>query len=371
MTVPFLNLTRLHEPLKRRMLDEIGEVMDQSSFILGPKVQNFEAGFAEFCGVDHVVGVNSGTTALHMALLALGVGPGDEVIVPAMTFVATAEAVRYTGATPVFVDIEPGRLCMDPALIEAKITERTRVIMPVHLYGLMADMPAIRAIAARHGLRVVEDAAQAHGAELDGKRAGQWGDMACFSFYPGKNLGACGEGGAVATSDPELDRQLRILRDWGQEGRYNHVRMGFNARMDGFQGAVLGVKLEYLEEWTEARRALGAEYIKRLSDIPGVRTQAVPGDCRHVYHVMAVQVPGRDAVQRRLGELGIQSGIHYPFPVPHLRSFAAMGHAMGDFPVAEALGATELSLPMCPTLSTAQVAEVCAALRTALSDTAA
>lgn len=371
MTIPFLNLTRLHEPLKKRMLAELEDVLDHSSFILGPKVQNFEKKFAAFCGVEHAVGVNSGTTALHMALLALGVGPGDEVLVPAMTFVATAEAVRYTGATPVFVDVEPGRFCMDPALIEARITDKTRVILPVHLYGLMADMPAICAIAAKRGLKVVEDAAQAHGAEIDGKRPGQWGDLACYSFYPGKNLGACGEGGAVVTRDPELDRQLRVLRDWGQEGRYNHVRQGFNARMDGFQGAMLGLKLDYIDEWTEARRALGARYNELLADVPGVELQSFPAGCRHVYHVMAMKVPGRDAVQKALGDQGIQSGIHYPTPVPHLKSFAGLGYAKGDFPVAEELGERELSLPMCPTLSRDQVDEVCAAVRKCLSDTAA
>lgn len=366
MTVPFLNLTELHASLKGEMLQELEEVLGQSSFILGPKVQNFEARFAEFCGVEHCVGVNSGTTALHMALLALDVGPGDEVIVPAMTFVATAEAVRYTGATPVFVDIEPGRLCMAPERVEAAITPRTKVIMPVHLYGLMADMPALCTIAEKHGLKVIEDAAQAHGADIDGKRAGQWGDMACFSFYPGKNLGACGEGGAVVTRDPELDKQLRILRDWGQEGRYNHVRQGFNARMDGFQGAVLGVKLKHLEEWTEARRELGRKYNELLADVPGVELQQVSEGCGHVYHVMAARVENRDAVQKRLGEHGVQSGIHYPYPVPHLESFAGLGYVEGDFPISEALGREELSLPMCPTLTEDQIVTVCDALKASL-----
>lgn len=366
MTVPFLNLTELHAPLKAEMMQELEDVLDNSSFILGPKVLNFEEKFADFCGVGHGVGVNSGTTALHMALLALDVGPGDEVIVPAMTFVATAEAVRYTGATPVFVDVEPGRLCMDPQRIEAAITPRTKVIMPVHLYGLMADMPAICAIAKKHGLKVIEDAAQAHGAEINGKRAGQWGDMGCFSFYPGKNLGACGEGGAVVTDDPELDKQLRVLRDWGQEGRYNHVRQGFNARMDGFQGAMLGVKLKYLEVWTEARRALGKKYNQMLADVPGVERQKVPEGCRHVYHVMAIMVENRDEVQKALGDKQVQSGIHYPFPVPHLPSFKGQGSKVGDFPIAETLGNKELSLPMCPTLTEEQVVKVCDALKASL-----
>ena len=350
MTVKFLDLVGLHAPLKEELLAEIKEVLDNASFILGGKVQDFERAFAAYCGTDFARGVNSGTTALHMALLAMGVGPGDEVIVPAMTFVATAEAVRYTGATPVFVDIEPDRYTLDPAKLEAVITPRTKVILPVHLYGLLADMPAICAIAEKHGLRVLEDAAQAHGAELDGKRAGQWGDAACFSFYPGKNLGACGEGGAVVTNDPELDKQLGILRDWGQEGKYNHVRQGFNARMDGFQGAVLGVKLRHIEEWTKTRRALADEYLELLKDVPRISLQSTPENCRHVYHIFAIRTQNRDEVQKALNERGVQSSIHYPHAVPHLESFREMGYRMGEFPVAEELGRTELSLPMCPML---------------------
>lgn len=352
MTVNFLDLVGLHAPLQEELLAELKDVLENSSFILGGKVQNFEQNFAKYCGVEFAQGVNSGTTALHMALLAMGVGPGDEVIVPAMTFVATAEAVRYTGATPVFVDIEPGRYTLDPAKIEEVITPKTKVIVPVHLYGLMADMPAICDIARKNGLQVLEDAAQAHGAELAGKRAGQWGDAACFSFYPGKNLGACGEGGAIVTNSEELDAQVKILRDWGQKGKYNHVRQGFNARMDGFQGAVLGVKLKYIEEWTEARRALAAEYLSQLADIPQIKVQSTPSDCRHVYHVMAIEAEDRDSIQQALGESGIQSGIHYPHAIPHLESFKGMGYRMGDFPVSEALGNNELSLPMCPTLET-------------------
>jgi len=369
MTIPFLNLTELHAPLKEEMLKELEEVLGQSSFILGGKVQQFEEKFAEYCGVEHAIGVNSGTTALHMALLALDIGPGDEVLVPAMTFVATAEAVRYTGATPVFVDVEPGRFTLDPTLIEKSITPQTKAILPVHLYGLMADMAAICAIAEKHNLKVIEDAAQAHGAELDGRRAGQWGDLACFSFYPGKNLGACGEAGAVVTRDAHLDKEVRIMRDWGQEGRYNHVRQGFNARMDGFQGAMLGVKLQHLEQWTEARRSLGRVYREQLADTPGVVMQALPDDCRHVYHVLATLVDDRDAVQKALGENGVQSGIHYPHAVPHLESFKGLGYRMGDFPVSEALGRKELSLPMCPTLTEEQVVTACDTLKRCLADT--
>jgi len=366
MTVQFLDLVGLHAPLQEELLAELKDVLENSSFILGGKVQGFEQDFAAYCGVEFAQGVNSGTTALHMALLAMDVGPGDEVIVPAMTFVATAEAVRYTGATPVFVDIEPERFTLDPQKLEEVITPKTKAIIPVHLYGLMADMPAICDIAKKHGVMVLEDAAQAHGAELDGKRAGQWGDAACFSFYPGKNLGACGEGGAIVTNNPELDNQVRILRDWGQEGKYNHVRQGFNARMDGFQGAVLGVKLKYIEEWTEARRALANEYIKLLKDIPQINLQSTPSNCRHVYHVFAMQTENRDAVQKALGEHDIQSGIHYPHAVPHLESFKGMGYRMGDFPVSENLGKTELSLPMCPTLPTTAAHTVSDALNTIL-----
>src|ERR1700754_2724799 len=243
-------------------------VIEGAQFVLGPEVTAFEERFASYCGVKHCLAVSSGTSALHLALLAAGIGPGDEVITVSMTFVATTAAVLYSGAKPVYVDVDPVTWTMDPALIEAAITPRTKAILPVHLHGLMADMDPIMEIARRRGLVVIEDAAQAHGAEYRGRRAGSIGDLGCFSFYPGKNLGAYGEGGAVVCNDPELAQRVSLLRDWGQESKYNHVVAGYNYRMDGIQGAILNVKMKYIEEWTEARRAVASQYHRLLEGHP-------------------------------------------------------------------------------------------------------
>lgn len=365
MKVDFLNLNLLHAPLKEEFLSAFSEIIDKGCFISGPKVEEFEEDFARYCGVPHAVGLNSGTTALHMALNALGIGQGDEVIVPAMSFIASAEAVRYSGATPLFADIDPAFLTLDPAKVEAAITPRTKAIMPVHLYGQMADMPAICAIAEKHGLKVIEDAAQAHGAELQGKGPGQWGDVACFSFYPGKNLGALGEGGAVVTRDASLADTVKSLRDWGQSGKYNHVLHGFNARMDGFQGAALRIKLKHLETWTEQRRKLAAVYRQELADTEGIVLPEERPQSRHVYHVFAVQVEDRLGLQERLGERQIGSGIHYPQSIPSLACYRTSGFEAG-FPVAEALAKNELSLPMCPTLTEEKIHHVCQTVRQVL-----
>ncbi len=263
--------------------------------MLGGPVERFEESFAAYCGTRHAVAVNSGTSALHLALLAAGVGPGDEVITVPMTFVATVAAIVYTGATPVFVDIDPVTWTMDPAAIEAAITLRTRALLPVHLHGRLADMDGIADIARRHGLVVVEDAAQAHGAERGAVRAGAFGDLGCFSFYPGKNLGACGEGGAVTTDDPALAAVLRSLRDWGQEGKYNHVRHGFNFRMDAIQGAALGVKLPHLDGWNDARRRVAAAY---QAGLPGGLTRPAPIGADHACHVYAIRSADRECAAR-------------------------------------------------------------------------
>ncbi|HWR03146.1 MAG TPA: DegT/DnrJ/EryC1/StrS family aminotransferase [Humidesulfovibrio sp.] len=366
MNIKFLDLQTLHQGLRQELLDEIGDVIDTGQFILGPKVQAFESDFAAYCETTHAVGLNNGTSALHMALLAAGIGPGDEVITTPMTFTATVAAIIYAGATPVFADIDPDTFTLAPAGIEARITPRTRAIMPVHLYGQLADMPAILAIAHKHGLRVIEDAAQAHGAKLDGRVAGSWGDIACFSFYPGKNLGACGEAGAAVTADDTLAAAMRRLRDWGQDGKYNHVVHGFNTRMEGIQGAVLRVKLRHLEEWTEARRRVAAIYNERLGQAPGLVTPKEAKGARHVYHVYAVQTDDRAGLQKRLAEAGVPTGIHYPQPVHQLACYRALPFAQGSFPVAEALAAHELSLPMCPTMTDEQAHAVCDAVIAAL-----
>ena len=365
--VPFLDLQAQMHQIKPEIREALDKVLDSCSFVLGEEVRSFEEEFAAYCRGKLAVAVNSGTSALHLALLAAGIGPGDEVITVPFTFVATVASVLYAGARPVLVDVDPFYLTMDPARIEAAITPRTRAIMPVHLYGQPADMDPILGIARRHNLVVIEDAAQAHGAEYKGRRAGTIGDMGCFSFYPGKNLGACGEGGAVVTDNPAFAKRISMLRDWGQERKYNHVLKGFNFRMEGFQGAILRVKLRHLEQWTEGRRNAAAFYLKHLAGLR-VELPAVRSGCRHVQHVYAVRHPERDRLQQELGKRGVQTGIHYPIPVHLQPAYADLGYKEGDFPVSEKAAKEVLSLPMFPELTEAQVLEVCSALREAVHE---
>ena len=355
--IPFLDLKAQYQQIKPEVDAAVARAIDSAQFVLGPEVAAFEEHFAAYCGVRHCLAVNSGTSALHLALLAAGVSSGDEVITVSMTFVATTAAILYCGAKAVFVDVDPDTWTMDPTLIEAAITPRTKAIVPVHLHGLMADMDPIMEIARRHGLVVIEDAAQAHGAEYKGRRAGSIGDLGCFSFYPGKNLGAYGEGGAVVCNDPEKARQVALLRDWGQESKYNHVLPGYNYRMDGIQGAVLNVKMNYIEAWTEARRSVASQYDRLLAGHPYKRP-ARPRNCRHVYHVYAVEIPHRDDVQKRLQADGIATGIHYPVPVHLQKAYANLGYQRGNFPITEALANRFLSLPIYAELHSEQVAEV-------------
>jgi len=321
----------------------------------------FENEFAAYCGTTYGVGVNTGTSAIHLALLAAGIGPGDEVITVPFTFVATVAAIENAGATPVLVDIDPRTFTLDVAQLAAAITPRTRAIVPVHLYGQPADMDPILAIAREAGVVVIEDAAQAHGAEYHGRRAGSMGAMACFSFYPGKNLGAYGEGGMVVTADPELARRLRMLRDWGAEKKYHHVMKGYNFRLDGIQGAVLRVKLRHLEQWTEARRE-GARHYDTMLVPAGVRTPVAMPWARHVYHIYAIRTPDRARWQAELLSAGIQTGIHYPTPVHLLPAYANLGGRVGQFPEAERAAAEVLSLPMFPELSSGQREQVAEAV---------
>jgi dTDP-4-amino-4,6-dideoxygalactose transaminase len=348
--VPFLDLKAQYQSIKAEIQQALNRVLDSGTFILGDEVQAFEEEFATYCSARFAIAVNSGTSALHLALLAAGIGPGDEVITVPFTFVATAAAILYTGARPVFVDIDPRSFTIDCTQIESVITPRTKAILPVHLYGQSADMDPMLEIARRHGLSIIEDAAQAHGAEYKGRRVGSIGDLGCFSFYPGKNLGAYGEGGMVVTNDPEYARTIRMLRDWGQERKYQHVLQGYNYRMDGLQGAVLRVKLPYMEAWTEARRAHAAQYDALLADT-GVQTPAVLPSRRHVYHIYAVRTPHRDGVQQALQDHGIQTGIHYPIPVHLQPAYADLGHRAGAFPHSEAAAREVLSLPMFPELT--------------------
>lgn len=364
--IPLLDLRAQYAGIKAELDAAVLETLASGAYVSGPKVDAFEAAFAAYTGAREAVAVNSGTSALHLALIALNIGPGDEVIAPAMTFVATVAAIRYAGATPVLADADPETWNIDPAAIERAITPRTKAIIPVHLHGRMADMDAIMAIAAKHGLHVIEDAAQAHGARWRGRGAGTIGAIGCFSFYPGKNLGACGEGGGAVTDDPTLAARLRKLRDWGQEGRYNHVEHAFNYRMDGIQGAILSVKLAHLDRWTERRRAVASLYDTLLAELP-VRTPARPKALEHVYHVYAIRHPQRDLLARGLAEAGVATGLHYPRPVHLQPAYADLGNGPGSFPVAEALASDFLSLPIYPELTSEQQRHICGSLRDLLS----
>ena len=361
--IPFLDLKAQYASIKPEIDAAIMKILESSQFVLGEEVAGFERDFAEYCGAKHAIAVNSGTSALHLALLAAGIGAGDEVITIPFTFVATVSAICYTGATPVFVDIDPATFTMDPAKLEQAITPRTKAILPVHLYGQMADMDAILEVARRHNVPVIEDACQAHGAEYKGHRAGSLGVSGCFSFYPGKNLGAYGEGGAVVTSNDEHAKTIRMLRDWGQSQRYHHVLKGFNYRMEGMQGAILRVKLRYLEQWTEARRTHARQYTALLAGLPGVKAPVEAADRRHVYHIYAVRSADREGLQRMLQADGVHTGLHYPIPVHLQQAHADLGYKAGDFPESEAAAGDVLSLPMYPEMNATQVAQVVAAVR--------
>jgi dTDP-4-amino-4,6-dideoxygalactose transaminase len=355
--VPFLDLKLQYHSIKTEVDAAVLEVLESTQYVLGPSVTRFEKAFAAYSGVEHAVAVNTGTSALHLALLAANVRPGDEVITVSMTFVATTAAVLYAGATPVFVEVDAATWTMDPAAVEAATTPKTKAILPVHLHGRMADMTAIMAIAKRHGLTVIEDAAQSHGAEHAGKRAGSFGAIGCFSFYPGKNLGAYGEGGAAVTNNPELARRMRALRDWGQEGKYNHIMQGFNYRMDGVQGAVLGVKMAHIERWTEARRSHAARYSTLLADLElGLPAQGTAD--LHAWHVYAVRTKNRDKLAADLQARGIATGIHYPVPVHLQKAYSTLGFASGALPVTERLAGEFLSLPLFPEMTASQIDEV-------------
>ncbi len=362
MTIPFVDLKAQYHSIKPEIDEAVGRVLESSQFVLGAEVSAFEKDFAAFCGVENAIGVNSGTSALHLALLAAGVGPGDEVITVSFTFVATVAAICYTGAKPVFVDIDPHSFTMDVKNIEAAITTKTKVILPVHLYGQCADMDPILEIARKHNLVVIEDSAQAHGAEYKGKKAGSMGDMGCFSFYPGKNLGAYGEGGMITTNNPEYTRTMRMLRDWGAEKKYQHVLKGYNYRLEGIQGAILHVKLKYLESWSEARRKHAAQYTKLLTGSKVVTPEVMPYG-KPVFHVYAVRTTNRESLMTHLTSVGVQHGIHYPIPVHLLPAHADLGYKAGDFPESEKAANQVLSLPMFPELTDEQIRVVTDAIK--------
>lgn len=366
MNVPFLELLPAYGELREELDAAYRRVMASGWYILGEEVERFEAEFAAYCGVRHCVCVANGLDALTLALMAADIGPGDEVIVPAMTFVATWLAVSHAGATPVPVDVKADTFNLDAARIESVLTPRTKAILPVHLYGQPADMDSILAVARRHRLVVVEDAAQAHGARYRGRRAGTWGDLAGFSFYPGKNLGAFGDGGAITTNDADLDRRLRRLRNYGSDRKYHHEVLGLNSRLDPLQAAFLSVKLKHLDEWNLRRKTIAEGYLRRLAGQAGLRLPAVAEGAEPVWHLFPVLAKDRDGLQARLEAIGVHTQIHYPIP-PHLSgAYAHLGRKPGEFPAAERIAAEELSLPIGPHLAAPEsvVAAVQAAIAT-------
>src|SRR5436190_9752115 len=361
--VPFLDLRSQHEPIMPQLLEAFRQVTEASAFAGGPFVARFEAEFAAFCDTRYALGVGSGTDALWLSLLALGVGPGDEVITAPNSFMATAEAISLCGARPVFVDIDEQTYTMNPALLEAAITLRTQAIIPVHIFGQMADMDPILAIGRRYGTPVVEDACQAHGAKYKGRGAGGLGVAGCFSFYPGKNLGAFGEAGAVITDEPELRSKIQMLRDHGQAAKFVHSAIGWNARMDGIQAAVLSLKLARLEASNEARRAHARLYNELLEGIPGVVRPNEAAHNVHAYHIYAIRVQNRDEVLQRMSAGGVNCSIHYPVPIHLQKAYGFLGIKPGSFPITERCAKEFLSLPMYAELRPEQIEKVVQTLK--------
>lgn len=365
--VPFLDLKAHHDPIRAEVMAAMNEVIDVNAFAGGPWVAKFEEDYARYCRTKFCVGVGNGTDSLWFSLLALGVGPGDEVITAPMTFMATTEAITYAGAKPVFVDIDPRTYTLDPTKIERAITPRTKAIMPVHLFGQCAEMDPILDIARRRNLFVVEDAAQAQGSMYKGRPAGSMGQAGSFSFYPGKNLGAWGEAGGITTDDPALCEKMKMYREHGQKRKYYHDVVGWNGRMDGIQAAVLRVKLKYLDRANDGRRRAAQRYDQKLAGIRGLTLPVQAEYAHHIYHIYAVRVANRDDVMKQLGDRGIGTGIHYPVPVHLQAAYASLGHKRGDFPVSEECADTFVSLPMFPELTDAQIDTVVQALREVLA----
>ncbi len=364
MKVPFLDLRNQ----TAKFQDEIQAAMDQvlldCNFILGRQVANFEKKLASYCECEHGLGVASGLDALKLIFRAMEIGPGDEVITVSHTFIATALAISSVGATPVLVEVDPATYTMDPQAFETAITKRTKAVMPVHLYGQMADMKPIVEMARRYGLKVVEDACQSHGARCNGRRAGSIGDAAAFSFYPGKNLGAYGDGGAVTTNNAVLAERIRTLRNYGSAKKYYHDELGENSRLDTLQAAVLGVKLNYLDEGNAARRAVAARYTELLSEVGEIIAPVVRADSEHVFHLYVIQTARRDELQHYLMEQGIECLIHYPVPVHLQKAYSSKGWENGDFALTEKLAGRILSLPIFPGITEEQINYICDSIKT-------
>jgi dTDP-4-amino-4,6-dideoxygalactose transaminase len=359
--VPFVDLQAQFRPIADEVRSAIDGVLESSEFVLGETVESFERDFAAYCSREHCVGVSSGTAALHLALRALDIGPGDEVITVPNTFIATVWAISYVGATPVFVDVDDETYNMAVDTVEKKITDKTKAILPVHLYGHPADMDPIHELAQRNQLYVVEDASQAHGAEYRGRPAGSMSDVSCFSFYPGKNLGAYGDAGAVVTNDIRIAERVRQLRHHAQSERYVHSELGYNYRMDGIQGAVLNVKLRYLDEWTSDRRRVATAYAQGLTGLDALQLPIEASYAKHVYHIYAILLESektRHSLQEWLSEAGIETGRHYPIPVHLQKAYTWLGHSPGDFPVAESIAKRELSLPIYAELTEADLLRI-------------
>ncbi|MEX1019489.1 MAG: DegT/DnrJ/EryC1/StrS family aminotransferase [Litorilinea sp.] len=360
--IPLVDLPAQYAAIRDEIDPAIAAVLERAAFIMGPQVREFETAFASFCGATHCVGVSSGTAALELALRACHVGPGDEVITVAHTFIATAEAISAVGAKPVFVDVDAATYCMDPAALATAITPQTRAVLPVHLYGQPADMTAINAVAAQHGLVVIEDAAQAHGATWAGKAVGTLGDLACFSFYPGKNLGAYGDAGAVVTEDAAAAEMVRLLRNHGRRAKYEHEIRGFGERLDTLQAAILTVKLRHLAQWTQARRRLAAAYTQALGELELVLPTVAPA-ADPAWHLYVVLTPQRAALAAHLQAQNIETGVHYPIPLHLQPAYADLGYRAGDLPVTERVAQECLSLPLYPEMQAAQQARIVDAVR--------
>ncbi len=367
--VPLVDLKAQHAAIAAEVQAAIDNVMSNTDFILGADVAEFESEFAHYCGAEHCVGLDSGMSALELGMRAMGIGPGDEVITPAGSFIASSSAISFTGATPVWVDVDPKTYNIDPALIEAAITPRTKAIMAVHLYGQPADMDRILAIGRQHELPVIEDACQSHGARYKGRRTGSLGAFGAFSFYPAKNLGAYGDAGALTTNDPELAEKIRMMRNYGQREKYDHVYLAWNRRLDTIQAAVLRVKLRHLDRWNASRRTIASLYGELLQHSAANLPYESP-DVEHVYHLYVVQVDGRERVQSELAALGVSTGIHYPVPIHLQEAYRAARVVAGTFPVTEAAAKRILSLPMYPELTEDGVRRVAAALGRAVSASA-
>ncbi len=363
MAIPFWNLSRQYESLREELLQKIDEVLKTGEYVLGNHVKQFEKEFAAYCGATYAVGVNSGTDAMVLALKAIELQKGDEVIVPASTFISTANVVAYFGGTPVFVDVEPDALNMDPEKVERVITKKTKSILPVHLHGQPADMDPIRELARKHHLYIIDDCAQATGAEYKGTRIGTLADISCFSFYPTKNLGAFGDGGAVTTNSEQLDAKIRSLRDYGRRDKYVFDSIGYNSRLDEIQAAILSVKLKHVDGWNEKRRAIAKRYNRLLSSVANIETPVEKGYAKHVYWVYTVRTKHREKLQQSLAEKGIGTHIIYAIPIPFQKAYEYLPYKKGDFPVSESCAETMISLPMFPELTEEEQAQVVQAIK--------